>query len=106
MTDTPYRPENEGPLASPAQIAAEAAEPSAGMVAVRAPFATPEKLGRARDMVRTLAVAYANAALYPTTHPLVASSLEDLAAAVNDLGEFGFEAVTLNIYKKTLFVEN
>lgn len=106
MTDAPYRPENEGPLASPEEMAAEAAHVTPGMVAVQAPFATPEKLGRAREMVRTLAVAHTNAALYPTTHPLIATSLEDLAATVNDLGEMGFEAVTLNIYKNTLFVEN
>lgn len=106
MTDAPYRPENEGPLAGPAEMAAEASKATPGMVAVQAPFATPEKLGRAREMVRTLAVAHTNAALYPTTHPLVASSLDDLAAAVSDLGEFGFESVTLNVYKNTLFVEN
>ena len=101
MTDTPYRPENEGPLAGPAQIAAETA-----FVAVSAPFATPEKLERARELVRTLAVAYTNSALYPTTHPLVAQSLSELVASVRALSASGFEDVTINIYKGTLFVEN
>ena len=101
MTDSPYRPENEGPLAGPEQIAAETK-----FVAVQAPFATPEKLERARDLVRTLAVADTNAALYPTTHPLVEQSLRDLVTAVRALSTFGFEDVTLNIYKRTVFVEN
>lgn len=101
MTDTPYRPENEGPLAGPAQIASETA-----FVAVSAPFATPEKLERARELVRTLAVAYTNSALYPTTHPLVAQSLSELVASVRALSASGFEDVTINIYKGTLFVEN
>ena len=101
MTDSPYRPENEGPLAGPEQMAAETK-----FVAVQAPFATPEKLERARDLVRTLAVAHTNAALYPTTHPLVEQSLRDLVTAVRALSTFGFEDVTLNIYKRTVFVEN
>jgi HD-GYP domain-containing protein (c-di-GMP phosphodiesterase class II) len=101
VTDSPYRPENEGPLSSPDEIAAETR-----FVAVQAPFATPEKLELARDLVRTLAVADTNAALYPTTHPLVAQSLTDLVGAVNSLADIGFDGVTLNIYKKTLFVEN
>jgi HD-GYP domain-containing protein (c-di-GMP phosphodiesterase class II) len=101
VSDAPYRPENEGPLAGPNQIAAEAR-----FVAVQAPFATPEKLDMARDLVRTLAVADTNAALYPTTHPAVAQSLKDLVAAVQCLDRVGFSEVTINIYKKTLFVEN
>ncbi len=101
MTDSPYRPENEGPLPKPAEIAAEAK-----FVAVQAPFATPEKLERARDLVRFLAVADTNAALYPTTHPLVAQSLVDLVEAVRGLAQFGFDDVTVNIYKRTVFVEN
>jgi HD-GYP domain-containing protein (c-di-GMP phosphodiesterase class II) len=78
----------------------------ARFVAVQAPFATPEKLELARDLVRTLAVADTNAALYPTTHPLVAQSLADLVHAVQRLARVGFEEVTVNIYKKTVFVEN
>ena len=101
MTDPPYRPENEGPLAEPSEMAAETR-----FVAVQAPFATPEKLELARDLVRTLAVADTNAALYPTTHPLVAQSLTDLVTAVQRLARVGFDEVTLNIYKRTVFVEN
>ena len=101
MTDTPYRPENEGPLAGPGELGAELK-----FVAVQAPFATPEKLERARELVRTLAVADTNAALYPITHPLVAQSLSELVDAVRALATFGFEDVTVNIYKGTLFVEN
>jgi len=101
VTDAPYRPENEGPLAGAAEIAAETR-----FVAVQAPFATPEKLEHARDLVRTLAVADTNAALYPTTHPLVAQSFTDLVGAVQRLAQYGFDEVTINIYKKTVFVEN
>lgn len=101
MTDTPYRPENDGPLAGAEELGAEVK-----FIAVQAPFATPEKLERARDLVRTLAVADTNAALYPTTHPLVAQSLADLVFGVHELATFGFEDVTVNIYKGTLFVEN
>jgi len=72
----------------------------------KTPFASTRKLQRARELVRTLAVAQTNAALYPVTHPLVAQSIEELVAAVEGLGEFGFEDVTVNIYKGTLFVEN
>jgi putative nucleotidyltransferase with HDIG domain len=101
VSDTPYRPENEGPLAGPSELAAETQ-----FVAVQAPFATPEKLERARELVRALAVADTNAALYPTSHPLVAQSLEELVGAVRQLATFGFDEVTLNIYKNTIFVEN
>ncbi|MBI5230835.1 MAG: HD-GYP domain-containing protein [Coriobacteriales bacterium] len=99
MTDAPERPEN-GQLDTPEEIARET------MVAVTAPFATPEKLERARELVRTLAVSYTNAGLYPTTHPLVMQSLSDLVSAVQALAGFGFESVAINIYKDTLFVEN
>ncbi|NTU71806.1 MAG: HD-GYP domain-containing protein [Coriobacteriia bacterium] len=102
MTDMPYRPENEGPLPSPGEVASEAT----GFVAVEAPFATPERLESARDLVRTLAVAYTNATLYPTSHPSVAQSLADFVAALRSIVAFGFDEVTINIYKSTLFVEN
>ena len=102
MTDMPYRPENEGPLAGPSELAAEAS----GFVAVEAPFATPEKLDRARQLVRSLAVAHANAALYPTSHPSVAQSLSAFVSAMRALSGFGFDEVTINIYKGTIFVEN
>jgi len=106
VTDAPYRPEDEGPLASPEEIAAEASSGAPAFIAVQAPFATPEKLERARELVRTVAVAHTNAALYPTTHPLVAGSLAELATAVRNLAQLGFASVTINIYKNTLFVEN
>lgn len=106
MTDQPYRPENEGPLAGPEEIAQEATSGGPALIAVQAPFATPEKLERARELVRALAVADTNAALYPTTHPSVVQSLEDLSRAVEGLSQFGFETVTVNIYKGTMFVEN
>jgi len=106
VTDAPYRPENEGPLASPEEMAAETSSGAPAFIAVQAPFATPEKLMRARELVRTLAVAHTNAALYPTTHPLVADSLGELVASVKALADFGFDTVTINIYKGTLFVEN
>jgi len=98
----PYRPENEGPLATPTELASE----TSGFVAVEAPFATPERLERARDLVRTLAVAYTNATLYPTTHPSVAQSLTDFVGVLRALAGFGFDEVTINIYKGTVFVEN
>lgn len=106
MTDSPDRPENEGPLAGPDEIAAQTVSGTPPMVAVRAPFATPELLTAARELVRTLAVAHTNAALYPTTHPSVESSLNELTAALSVLKGFGFGEVTINIYKNTLFVEN
>ena len=96
----PYRPEQTETLATPEEIAAET------MVAVAAPFATPEKLERARELVRTLAVAHTNAALYPMTHPLVASRSPTSSPRWPASCELGFEEVTVNIYKGTLFVEN
>ena len=96
----PYRPEQTERLATPEEIAAET------MVAVAAPFATPEKLHRARELVRTLAVVHTNAALYPMSHPSVVQSIADLVDAVAEVRNLGFEQVTVNIYKGTLFVEN
>ncbi len=97
MTDTGH-PHDE--LESPSEIAAEIA-PS-----VRAPFADPVRLAKAKELVRALAVSHTNAGLYPTSHPLVAQSLSELAGAVDDLRAAGFRDVTVNIYKGTLFVEN
>ncbi|HET6350578.1 MAG TPA: HD-GYP domain-containing protein [Coriobacteriia bacterium] len=106
MTDAPLRPENDGPLESPEQLASEARSVQPSFVAVQAPFATPERLEMARELVRTIAVAHTNAALYPTTHPLVSTTLGDLVRAVQSLVTSGFSSVSLNIYKGTLFVEN
>jgi HD-GYP domain-containing protein (c-di-GMP phosphodiesterase class II) len=99
VSQMPERPE-AGPLESPDEIA------QATRATVKAPFATPEKLERARELVRTLAVAHSNSALYPTTHPVVIQSLQGLSGAVGELADVGFEDVTINIYKNTLFVEN
>jgi HD-GYP domain-containing protein (c-di-GMP phosphodiesterase class II) len=82
----------------------ELAEVTAG--AKRTPFASAKKLGRARELVRALAVAQTNATLYPEAHPLVAQSIDELVSAVGDIMEIGFEAITVNIYKGTLFVED
>lgn len=106
MTDAPYRPENEGPLAGPDEIAAEARVDAPPMVAVSAPFATAAKLAAARELVRTIAVAHTNAALYPTTHPLVEGSVAELLDSLRSLEGHGFGEVTVNVYKNTLFVEN
>ena len=72
----------------------------------KAPFASAEKIAIAKELVRTLAVAHTNAALYPTTHPLVMQSVNDLVQAVGAVAALGFTEVTVNIYKNTLFVEN
>ncbi len=72
----------------------------------KAPFASADKLATAKELVRTLAVAHTNAALYPLTHPLVEQSLTDLVQAVEAVLGLGFNDVTINIYKNTLFVEN
>jgi HD-GYP domain-containing protein (c-di-GMP phosphodiesterase class II) len=74
--------------------------------AARAPFATAKRLEKARDLARALAVAQNNAALYPATHPLAVQSVQDLVAAVNAIFGLGFEEVTVNVYKATLFIEN
>ena len=72
----------------------------------RLTFANAERLALAKDLVRALAVAHTNAGLYPLTHPTVAQSLEDAVAAVSRVNGLGLDGVTINIYKRTLFVEN
>jgi len=72
----------------------------------RAPFADPARLANAKEFLRALAVSHTNAGLYPTTHPLVGQSLGELVAAVGTLQDDGFNSITVNIYKRTLFVEN
>ncbi len=72
----------------------------------RAPFADPARLAKAKELLRALAVSHTNAGLYPTTHPLVGQSLGELVTAVEALRDDGFSSVTINIYKRTLFVEN
>ncbi|TLM76275.1 MAG: HD-GYP domain-containing protein [Actinobacteria bacterium] len=71
-----------------------------------APFATPAKLARAKELLRSVAVAQNNATLYPPTHPLVKQGLDEVVTAVCGLADLGFEEVTINVYKGTLFVEN
>jgi len=97
VTDTGH-PHDE--LESPSEIAAEIAS------SARAPFADPVRLAKAKELVRALAVSHTNAGLYPMSHPLVSQSLADLVGAVDDLRAAGFRDVTVNIYKRTLFVEN
>ena len=72
----------------------------------KATFASAEKLALAKDLVRTLAVAHTNSALYPATHPTAAQSIDDAVSAVSRVIDLGFDDITLNIYKRTLFVEN
>jgi HD-GYP domain-containing protein (c-di-GMP phosphodiesterase class II) len=91
---------NEERLESAEEIAS-LAQPASG-----APFATAKRLEKARDLARAIAVAQTNAALYPTTHPLVVESATGLADAVAAIMDLGFEDVTVNVYKATLFIEN
>ncbi len=97
MTDTGIGADR---LETPAEMAAVAAPAS------RSPFASRKRLARAKELVRALAVAQTSAALYPASHPSVGQSFDELVAAVAALAEMGFEEVTINIYKQTLFVED
>ena len=90
----------EGKLQSASEMANEIAS------AARAPFADPALLAKAKELVRSLAVSHTNAGLYPTTHPLVSRSLSELVGAVQGLRVAGFDSITINIHKHTLFVEN
>ena len=74
--------------------------------ASRTPFATAKRLEHARELARAFAVAQTNASLYPPSHPLVMQSNTDLVAAVGGIMDIGFEDVTINVYKSTLFIEN
>jgi len=96
VTDTPDRDQLESPEEIVAQTAAS----------TKAPFATPKKLARAKELVRSFAVSHTNAQLYPVTHPLLGQSMDELVTAVGALVEAGFADVTINLYKATLFVEN
>ncbi len=97
MTDIDNRPDR---LETPEEMAAAAAG------SARSPFSSRKRLERARELVRSIAVASTNAALYPPTHPSVAQSVGELVEAVAGVVELGFEEITLNIYKGTLFVED
>lgn len=98
MSDTAV-PQKER-LSTAEEIAAET------HVLAKATFASAERLALAKDLVRTFAVAHTNAALYPVTHPTVAQSIEDAVIAVGRVNGLGLDGVTINIYKRTLFVEN
>ncbi len=101
MSDMPDRDrEQEERLETPEEMAAETTP------AARAPFASAKKLAAARELLRALAVCHTNAGLYPLSHPLIAQSVSELVAAVSTIMGFGFEDVTVNVYKGTLFLEN
>jgi putative nucleotidyltransferase with HDIG domain len=87
-------------LESPEELAAAASG------ATRSPFSSRARLERARELVRAMAVATTNAALYPPTHPTVAQSTADLVSAVSGVIDLGFDELTVNVYKGTLFVED
>jgi HD-GYP domain-containing protein (c-di-GMP phosphodiesterase class II) len=74
--------------------------------AKRTTFASLKKLERARELVRAVAVAQTNAQLYPASHPLVAQSVTELVSAAGGVMEMGFEQISVNVYKGTLFVED
>lgn len=97
MTDHPIDDER---LETPEELASIAGP------AARPPFSSEKRLNAARALARAIAVAQNNDALYPATHPLVEQSTWELSEAVATLAELGFENVTLNVYKATLFIEN
>ncbi|MCL4553735.1 MAG: HD-GYP domain-containing protein [Actinobacteria bacterium] len=100
MTDqlegTPTAPKPDVPFESPGGAGVRPA----------VPFATPDRLARAKELVRALAVAHTNSQLYPLAHPLLTDSIDDLVSAVGEIGALGFDQVTVNLYKRTVFVEN
>jgi len=93
------RPEGEE-LESPEEINEQTAS------SAKVPFATPKKLALAKELLRSLAVCHTNMGLYPVTHPLVEQATDELTGALNGIAEIGFEQVTVNVYKGTLFIEN
>jgi HD-GYP domain-containing protein (c-di-GMP phosphodiesterase class II) len=100
VSELPERPESAVKLESPDEMA------DATSGAKRTTFASVKKLEKARELVRGLAVAQTNATLYPAAHPLVAQSIDELVVAVAGVVAMGFEAITVNVYKNTLFVED
>lgn len=97
MTDHPL---NDERLETPEELASLAGP------AARPPLSSEKRLTAARALARALAVAQNNDSLYPSTHPLVEQSITDLVEALSTLVALGFENVTLNVYKATLFIEN
>lgn len=72
----------------------------------RSPFSGRKRQEQARELVRTTAVAATNSALYPASHPSVVQAIDELVAAVCGIMDAGFEEITINVYKHTLFVED
>jgi HD-GYP domain-containing protein (c-di-GMP phosphodiesterase class II) len=70
------------------------------------PAATAARFDQARELVRAVAVAANNAALYPASHPLVEEASSGLVTAVDDALGRGGDEVTINLFKSTLFVED
>jgi len=95
------RPNNDQErLESPEEIAALAQSSAHG------PLHALHRLELARDLARTLAVAETNVALYPSAHPLLATSLDDLTAAVTGIIDPNTGEIVLNVYKNTLFIDD
>lgn len=87
-------------LQSPDELAMEAASASAS------PFSSRKRRERARELIRAIAVAATNAALYPPSHPTLVQAIDDVASAVLSVMDLGLDEITINVYKKTLFVED
>jgi len=87
-------------LETPEEMAAAAAASG------RSPFSGRKRQERARELVRAIAVSATNAGLYPPLHPSVVQSVDDLVDAVCAVMDLGFDEITINVYKHTLFVED
>jgi HD-GYP domain-containing protein (c-di-GMP phosphodiesterase class II) len=90
----------EDRLQTPSEIAEVAASASTS------PFSSRKRLERARELLRAIAVASTNASLYPASHPTLVQSIDDVGAAVRGVTDLGLEEVTINVYMRTLFVED
>ncbi|MDO8964942.1 MAG: HD-GYP domain-containing protein [Coriobacteriia bacterium] len=97
MTDTD---KGQDRLESPEEMAAATSSAS------RSPFSSRKRLDRARELVRAIAVASTNASLYPAAHPALVQSVDDLVTAVCAVMDLGFDELTINVFKRTLFVED
>ena len=67
---------------------------------------TAGRIDRARELVRALAVSANNAALYPSSHPLMGEATDALVSAVDRAIEADADEVRVNIFKSTLFVDD
>lgn len=97
---------NDAPATHADKLESPATMAAAAQASSRTPFATARRLERARELARSLAVAATTGTLYPPSHPLVVQSLTELIEAVGGIMDLGFEDVTVNVYKSTLFIEN